>query len=105
MISAQIIYRYYIRGFGDNFHDTIECNDKFSTLPQLKKYFTLYPGAGYLVGYGKKKPEVNWALRALLVLEWTDDAGTHMQEFNHVNDFVIFLKSNQALATMVQYPL
>lgn len=104
--SAKIIYRYHCHGLGDNYHIERECNDKFNTIADLKSYFTLYPAAGYLIGYWKRgwrKPEVPWAIRAVLLLEWVDDQGMHTQEFRHVRDFAAYLVEHQALAAAVGF--
>lgn len=74
--------------------------DKFKTIAALKDYFTRYPSAGALVGYGKAPAGSRWAFEAVLMLQWN---GRQPVEFINVFAFVRFLEEHPPLAKAVEY--
>lgn len=99
--SHRIIYKYLSSKPGSS--EKVYYHDKFSTIAQLKAYFIRIPGAGPLVGYGKRESYHTWAMSASLLLEWTDQEGTHTVDFPDVFKFTEFLKVYPELAKLVEF--
>ncbi len=97
-----IIYKYY--GWAPNNINKIHYEDKFKTIAGLKAYFLRNPGAGALVGYGKRKPHESWAFSATLIIQWTDEKMiVRKREFEDVFRFADFLNDHPEIAKAVEY--
>jgi hypothetical protein len=78
-------------------------HDRFVSIDELREYFKRHPGAGVLVGYGKRQPGNIFAFEASLLVDWTDQTANVSKEFTNVHEFTRFLKENPVLAEIVGY--
>jgi hypothetical protein len=96
-----ITYRYWALGPGSK--ATVEYNDHFKTIQKLKDYFLRIPGAGPLVGYGKRESYHTWAQRAILLITFTDQSETYTVEFKTAKEMAIFLDVKVDIAKELGY--
>jgi hypothetical protein len=99
--TCTIIYRYY--GWGPDKKSHRYYEDSFDKISKLRDYFKRIPGAGPLVGYGKKESHHAWAFSATIQLEWTDAVMYVKKEFADVHEFAKFIEDHPPLAEMVEY--